>query len=150
VNPADGILGRLLRYAWASPCSLLGLAFAIAAGLFGARWVAVAGTLEVAMLPRRPPGSPWWLPFRAITIGHVILGTHPAELARLRVHEQAHVRQYETWGPLFLLAYPADSLWQWLRGRRPYADNRFEVAARQAEAAVRVAADRYEGSDHRC
>jgi hypothetical protein len=143
-------VGQVLRYAWASPCTLVGLLLAILAGLSGAHWRAVAGTLEVAMLPRRPPGSPWWLPFRAITLGHVILGTHPAELARLRVHEQAHVRQYETWGPLFLLAYPADSLWQWLRGRRPYADNRFEVAARQAEAAVRVAADGYEESDHRC
>jgi hypothetical protein len=76
----------------------------------------------------------------------VILGTHPDELARLRVHEQAHVRQYEAWGPLFLLAYPASSLWQWLLGRRPYADNHFEVAARAAEAAFRArAAGREEG-----
>jgi hypothetical protein len=138
VADAD-VAGRVLRYVWASPCSLLGLLLAVIAGLFGARWRAVEGTLEVAMAPRKPPGSPWWLPFRAITLGHVILGAHPAELARLRVHERAHVLQYETWGPVFLLAYPADSLWQWLRGRRPYADNRFEVAARQAESAARLA-----------
>ncbi len=129
-------MNRVLRYVWASPCSLLGLLFATLAGVFGARWRAVGGTIEVAMAPGRPPGSPWWLPFRAITLGHVILGAHPVELARLRVHERAHVLQYEAWGPLFLLAYPADSLWQWLRGRRPYVDNRFEVAARQAEAAA--------------
>jgi len=133
-------VNQVLRYAWASPCSLLGLLLAAFAGLLGAQWRAVEGTLEVAMVPRRPPGSPWWLPFRAITLGHVILGAHAEELARLRAHERAHVQQYEAWGPLFLLVYPADSLWQWLCGRRPYADNRFEVAARQAEAAARVAA----------
>ena len=131
-------LNRALRYVWASPCSLVGLLLAALAGMFGADWKSVGGTLEVAMAPNRPPGSPWRLPFRAITLGHVILGAHPVELARLRAHERAHVRQYEAWGPLFLLAYPADSLWQWLRGRRPYLDNRFEIAARRAEAVVRT------------
>jgi hypothetical protein len=64
----------------------------------------------------------------------VILGISRAELARLRAHEQVHVRQYELLGPLFLLAYPAASLLAWLRGQCPYAGNAFERhACREAE-----------------
>ena len=57
-----------------------------------------------------------------------------AELDRLRRHEQAHVLQYERWGLLFFVAYPAESLRQWQCRRRPYIDNRFEVQAREAAA----------------
>jgi hypothetical protein len=49
----------------------------------------------------------------------------------VRAHEQAHVRQYERWGLFFFVAYPAASLWQLLRCRRPYLDNWFEVQARE-------------------
>ena len=42
-----------------------------------------------------------------------------AELDRLRRHEQAHVLQYERWGLLFFVAYPAESLRQWQCRRRP-------------------------------
>jgi hypothetical protein len=41
------------------------------------------------------------------------------------------VRQYERWGLLFYPAYGLSSLWQLLRGRRPYWDNVFEVEARR-------------------
>jgi hypothetical protein len=44
------------------------------------------------------------------------------------------VRQYERWGAFFLLAYPAASLWQLLRGRRAHRDNPFEIEARDAES----------------
>ena len=50
--------------------------------------------------------------------------------------------QYERWGPLFLLAYPAASAWAWLRGRRPYRDNAFERPAFAAERAHRAQRDR--------
>lgn len=43
-----------------------------------------------------------------------------------RRHEQVHVRQYQRWGPLFLPAYLLSSGYQWLRGRYPCLDNRFE------------------------
>lgn len=69
------------------------------------------------------------LPFRAIVFGHVILAVSAEELQRLGPHERVHVAQHERWGPVFLLAYPASSLWQWLRGRDPYRDNAFEVQA---------------------
>ncbi|SFU27556.1 hypothetical protein SAMN05216552_1001109 [Pseudoduganella namucuonensis] len=77
-----------------------------------------------------------WLPFIAITFGHVVVGTTRPELERLRVHEHEHVRQYERWGAAFFAAYPLNSLWQLLRGRRPYLDNCFEVQAREKEAAA--------------
>jgi hypothetical protein len=96
----------------------------------GARVRAQHGVLEVAW--RHGP----WLaraPFVAITFGHMVLGRSHAELSRLRAHEHAHVRQYERWGVLFLLLYPASSVWQLLRGRRPYLDNVFEVDARAVE-----------------
>lgn len=83
--------------------------------------------LEIALgeAPHRPR-----LPFSAITLGHVVLGLDADVLARVRAHEQVHVRQYERWGALFLLAYPAASLYQWLRGRDAYRDNPFEREAR--------------------
>ncbi|WP_218164789.1 hypothetical protein [Pseudoduganella namucuonensis] len=93
--------------------------------------------IEVA-LTARGEASPWmrWLPFIAITFGHVVVGTTRPELERLRVHEHEHVRQYERWGAAFFAAYPLNSLWQLLRGRRPYLDNCFEVQAREKEAAA--------------
>ena len=66
----------------------------------------------------------------AITLGHVVLGGSEHTLCQLRAHEQEHVRQYERWGVVFFLAYPASSLIQLLRGRHPYWLNHFEVQAR--------------------
>ena len=69
--------------------------------------------------------------FDAITLGHVVIGASPAALARCRAHERVHVRQYERFGVLFFPLYAASSALQWLRGRDPYWDNRFERQARQ-------------------
>ncbi len=127
-------------YAWAAPCSAIGLLAGLAAtALFGARWRRVHGTIEIALPDRsaarrdarglrRRGGS-----LVAITFGHVILGIGAQQLQRLRRHERAHVAQYECWGPLFLLAYPLASLWPWLRGGDAYLDNPFERQARRAE-----------------
>jgi len=68
-------------------------------------------------------------PFRAITFGHVVLGTDAAALDAARDHEHVHVRQYEAWGPFFLPAYLASSAWQVVCGRRCYRDNWFERQA---------------------
>lgn len=121
-------LRTLWRYAWAAPCTLAGLAAGALVLLAGGSVQATHGVLEFALRP-----EPWRprLPFHGITLGHVILGTTPAVLARLRAHELVHVRQYERWGPLFFLAYPAASLWRWSQGRHPYRDNPFEVQARR-------------------
>jgi hypothetical protein len=98
----------------------------------GARAKSVQGVLEIAW-PGAAPRAARHVPFTAITFGHVVLGMSQAELTRLRAHEHAHVRQYERWGLLVLLLYPASSLWQLLRGRGAYWDNGFEVQARAAE-----------------
>jgi hypothetical protein len=127
------------RYSWSAPCTAVGLLFGALSMIFGARMQSVQGTLEIALsregsAAHRRLGT---LPFAAITLGHVIIGLSTAELAQLRHHEQAHVRQYERWGVLFFIAYPACSVWQWLKGKRPYWDNHFEVQARaQASCAA--------------
>lgn len=124
------------RRLWALPCSVLGLGMWLVCRPFGARARVVDGTLEVVLQgagPTRTAHRRAW-PFAAITLGHVIVGVNHAELARLRAHERVHVRQYERWGAAFLLAYPAASLLQLLKGRRPYQDNCFE---RQARAQAR-------------
>jgi hypothetical protein len=102
------------------------------------RWQVVDGVVEVCLSAHRHPQrnalAAW--PFAAITLGHVVVGISAADLARLRVHEHAHVRQYEGWGVFFLLAYPAAGAWQLLRGRRAHRDNPFEIEARNEELRV--------------
>lgn len=127
--------GRIWRLFWASPTSLIGLFLALLCVLAGARWRRVDGVLEVALTgtgrSRRGEKGPGRLPFVAITFGHVVLGASPQDLDRLRAHEHTHVRQCERWGPFFLPAYLLAGAWQWVRGRRAYEDNPFEVEARQ-------------------
>ena len=122
---------RLLRYLWAIPYTLLGLALGGLAVLMGASVRKHLGVIEVyggrmgaavARLPRL-------FNFSAMTLGHVILAVDRSALAQLRRHEHVHVRQYERWGPLFLPAYLLSSLVQLLRGRNPYRENHFERQA---------------------
>ena len=126
------VVARVLQRAWAAPCTAVGLCLFAPALLLGARARMVEGCIEIALA--RDDGARGWvrrLPFNAITFGHVVAGVNAAELDRLRLHERAHVAQYERWGLLFLVAYPASSLWQLLRGRPAYFDNGFEVQARE-------------------
>lgn len=126
-----GLAGRIVRYAWASPATAVGLGLSLLAVLLGARLRVVDGVIEVAggqvrklvlLLPKA-------LRFAAITFGHVVLGLDHATLRAVRAHEHVHVRQYERWGVLFFALYLASSLWQLIRGRSPYFDNRFEREA---------------------
>jgi hypothetical protein len=64
-----------------------------------------------------------------MTFGHVVVGRDQWTLASCRAHERVHVRQYERWGPFFIPAYVAASVWAILRRRHPYFDNPFEVEA---------------------
>ena len=126
----------LLRYAWASPNSLLGLAFALLAVCSGGTMRAHRGVLEA-----HGGFVAWWLlhaiPLHggalALTLGHVVLGVDTHALHMTREHERVHVRQYERWGPAFLPAYALASLLAYLRGQPPYRGNRFE---REAYAAA--------------
>ena len=128
---ARGRRPAFLRYAWAAPATLVGLALSALTGAIGARARVVDGCLEVAggrvaaciaMLPQ---------PYRfsAITFGHVIIGIDHETLAVVRCHEQIHVRQYERYGILFFPLYLGSSLLQLALGRDPYHDNHFEREA---------------------
>jgi hypothetical protein len=115
------------RYLWALPCSAVGLLVLVPLRAFGGarlRWR--GGIVEAHLHGAR-------LPFDAITLGHVVIAVSPRALRRWRTHEREHVRQCERWGPLFFPAYLAAGAWQGLRGRSPYRDNPFEIAARAAE-----------------
>lgn len=126
-----GALLPTLRYAWAAPCSAIGLACALLLFVSGGRPRVQHGVLEVAASRTTQESR---LPFAAITLGHVVLGRTEQLLDEFRAHEREHVRQYELWGPLFLLAYPAASLVELLKGRNPYWFNHFEVQARERAA----------------
>ncbi len=125
-------LVRIARYAWSAPCTAVGLFVSLLALPWGARPSIVNGVIEVFLSPGRGRlgAALPSIPFIAITFGHVIVGCSRGDLLRARTHELIHVRQYERWGPLFFLAYPASSLIQYLRGKRPYLDNHFEMQAR--------------------
>ena len=121
----------ILRYLWAAPTTFFGVV-AIVVGCWRARLRVVDGVLEA-----HGPAIAWGLRrltlvghgAAAITLGHVVLGLDAASLDWTRAHERVHVRQYETWGPMFVPAYLASSLWAQRRGGHFYFDNPFEVEA---------------------
>ena len=122
---------KTLAYLWTSPNTLLGLIGGFVMLIGGARARLVEGAIEFGggaigrmLADRQPP-----IRFRAMTLGHAILGASEADLDAARRHEQVHVRQYERWGPLFLPAYLLSSAWQLACGRRCYRDNYFERQA---------------------
>ena len=127
------LLLQIVRYAWAAPCTAVGLVPTLAALLSGGSARIESGVIEVALSGAERVSR---IPFGAITFGHVILGRNARMLKELRPHERMHVRQYERWGPFFFLAYPASSLYQLLRGRNPYWFNYFEVQCREQCAAT--------------
>ena len=130
-------LKRSIRRVWAGPASLLGLALC---GFFDHRFVTRGIVLaEGARWPRKLG----WR-YRAVTLGHVVLAVDELD-ERVLEHETVHVRQFERWGPLFLLVYPLASLGTWLRGGHPYRDNPFEVQARRGEGSGREKSPRAGG-----
>ena len=115
---------RFVRYVWAAPWTAVGAALGLT---FATRRIHRGVLLcEGATWPRRLG----WR-YRAITFGHAVLCVDRIDDATFE-HELVHVRQYEMWGPLFVPVYLFASIWARLRGGRAYADNRFEVAARDA------------------
>jgi hypothetical protein len=127
---------RIVGYIWAAPMTLLGLALAPLAWLSGGKVRIVAGAIEIhgGVIALLMSGRvPLLRPASARTIGHVILGHDEAALNECRVHEHAHVRQFERWGVLLFPLYLSASMIQWARGRDPYLDNPFEREAIAAE-----------------
>lgn len=127
------------RRLWAAPCTLVGLSLALLPLALGGRARWRDGALEVTWRERLLRCGPRTrgLPFRGIVFGQVILALTAEELAWIGPHEHVHVEQYGRWGLLFFPAYLGSSLWQWLRHRDPYRDNRFEVQARAASRPAR-------------
>lgn len=125
-----------LKLLWASPCTAIGLTFALVMIVLGGKAKVVRGALEVTYRETQTDCGTFAkkLPFRGIVFGHVILAATRDELQRIGPHERIHVEQYERWGPLFFFAYGASSFWQLIRGRSPYWNNRFEVEARERSA----------------
>ncbi|HEX2239757.1 MAG TPA: signal peptide prediction [Actinomycetota bacterium] len=126
------ILARL----WAAPYSVLGL---LLAPFFRARTVRY-GVLwcEGAAWP----GKLGWR-YRAITFGHVVLAVDRLDTHTV-AHELIHVRQYERWGPFMVPAYLLAALWNLVKGRPPYLENAFEVAARTEAPALALTLARHE------
>ena len=114
---------KALRYLWAAPVSCFGIMLSFSCERrYVTRGILLA---EGARWPRRLR----WR-YRAITLGHVVLSVDKIDEVTFE-HEMVHVRQYERWGPLFLVIYPSASLIAWLQGRSAYRDNVFELAARR-------------------
>lgn len=113
---------RALHVVWAAPYSLIGLLLGLT---FSTRRLTRGVLLcEGATWPRK---LGWH--YRAITFGHVVLVVDRVDEGVMD-HELVHVRQYETWGPLFVPAYLGAALVALVRRRHPYRDNPFEIAAR--------------------
>ena len=128
-------MGSVLAYAWAAPATVLGLLLALLA-LRGGRVAVRDGVLEAHGPLVRSALTHLTIVrggVAAITFGHVVLGCDSDALEWSRTHERVHVAQYERWGPFFLPAYVAASLWAFLRGGDFYLDNVFERAARAKE-----------------
>ena len=121
-----GLLPRL----WNAGNSLIGLVGAIGgrgAWRRGEKVLEVSGGWLSGLLVRRG-----WA--QAITLGDVVLYADDALIALVHDHEMVHVQQGRVWGPFFLPAYVLESLWQYLRTRDGYHNNRFEVAAYARDA----------------
>jgi hypothetical protein len=109
---------------------------AVVAGSWRAKLAIVDGVLEA-----HGPGLSWMLTHLtlmpggagAMTLGHVVIARDRWSLEATRDHERVHVRQCESWGPLFIPAYLAASLWAAAHGRSLYYGNRFEAEAYEAE-----------------
>jgi vacuolar iron transporter family protein len=123
-------LSRFLRYTWAAPTTMVGLLAGFLTLCTGGRVQCRSGALEFH------GGFSRWLGLRcgfsAMTLGHAIIGLDALALEFCRIHEQAHVRQVERWGGLFIPAYLAASLLAWWQGGHYYFDNHFERDARRA------------------
>ena len=117
-----------LRYLWAAPVTLVGLAIVATVWITGGKVQRRAGVIEAwgGVATRLLRGGRWRSGGAAMTLGHVILARDLQCMDRSRPHEHHHVRQFERWGPFLLPAYWAIGVWLRLRGRDPYLDHPFE------------------------
>lgn len=125
---------KFLRYIWALPNTLLGLLF-VPLALFTSGGIHVVnGVLElhsriISLILKK------CMPVRggvsAMTLGHVVLGQNRESLSINRLHEHAHVRQYEMLGPIFIPVYIMAGFWAFIKSRGAYRGNYLERKARE-------------------
>ena len=128
--PPRRVLKTCVLYTWTAPTSCVGLLVGVLTLSSGGRVRIRRGTLEF-----HGGFSTWFanvIGFGAMTLGHVILGRDDWSLDVCRDHEQAHVRQAQLRGPMFIPAYLLASAWAHSRGQHYYIDNWFERDARRA------------------
>jgi hypothetical protein len=71
-----------------------------------------------------------WMAISAQTVGRYVFCRQTID-RRTLIHESEHIRQWRRFGPVYLPLYFGSSLVALLRGRHPYDDNVFEIAARR-------------------
>jgi hypothetical protein len=134
---------RSLRGAWrALPGDLMGQTVMRGCGIPAPTRIVDAGVVSVVLVEHPNVGrylGLGFIPVQAQTLGRYVFSRGPIPDHTLE-HEIEHIRQWERLGPLYLPLYFGSSAVELLRGRRPYWDNGFEVAARlraDREMAVR-------------
>jgi hypothetical protein len=124
---------RSLRGAWrALPGDLMGQAVMRGCGIPAPSRIVDAGTVSAVLVEHPNVGrylGLGFIPVQAQTLGRYVFCRGPIA-DHLLEHEIEHIRQWERLGPLYLPLYFGSSAVALFRGRRPYWDNRFEVAAR--------------------
>jgi hypothetical protein len=125
---------RWLRLAWQKvPGDLLGLTVMRASGIHRPTRVVTLDDVTAVVVEDPRVGrylDSGWMAIHAQTVGRYVFCRVPLD-ERTLVHESEHIRQWRRWGPLYLPLYFGSSGLALLRGRHPYDDNWFEVAARR-------------------
>jgi len=73
------------------------------------------------------------LKVRAITLGSYVFYNYGGFDEETSLHEQEHIEQAKTFGPIWFLIYGSASLIAFLSGKDYYEDNFFEKEARKKE-----------------
>lgn len=119
---------RQIGYLWAAPVTAVGLVLVLLACVSGGSARVRHGIVEAygGCITWFLRGGRFRKGGAAMTLGHVVMARDAESLARSRLHELAHVRQFERWGLFLLPAYWLVGVWLWCRGYHPYLDNPFE------------------------
>ncbi len=135
----DGWLAvvAVLRWSWRTlPGDLLGWVVMRGSGVRQPNRVVRVGDVTAHVVENKRLGrylDSGWMQIHAQTVGHYVFARAPLDPKTL-AHECEHIRQWRRFGPLYLPLYFGASGLALVRRRRPYWDNRFEVAAmRRAE-----------------
>jgi hypothetical protein len=125
---------QFLRGVWrALPGDLMGQTVMRGCGIPAPSRIVDVGAVSAILVEHPNVGRYFALhliPVQAQTLGRYVFSRGPIPDHTLE-HEIEHIRQWERLGPLYLPLYFGSSAVELFRGRRPYWDNRFELAARR-------------------